>query len=307
MQADEKVMHRLGKGESPSPLEARAGTFLGEALKTQGLDDGEVAAIERRLQRKDHTGRSLRLWPVLAAVAVLLAAGSVMALVGGWRLPFVGGASRSDAPSPPAKSRSANKLGHRPSEASPELRNGAPTPTGAAAPAESPTAPSVATGAEGHASLAARRVPHQDLSPPSASSPIAPAPIPPAESALSVEARSMADALARWRRDRSGEAALALLGAHDRRFPHGSLSVESKVARAEILLGLARGSEALAVLDSLNLAVLPRARELATIRGELRARAGRCREARADLSSVLARTGTDDLGRRALRARAECP
>jgi hypothetical protein len=117
----------------------------------------------------------------------------------------------------------------------------------------------------------------------------------------------LADALARWRRDGNAEAALALLGAHEHHFVNGALSVEAKVARAEILLVLGRSDQALVVLDSLSVASLPRARELQTLRGELRSQAGRCREARADLSRVVIDTTADDLGRRASLALAKCP
>jgi hypothetical protein len=117
----------------------------------------------------------------------------------------------------------------------------------------------------------------------------------------------LANALARWRRDGQGEAALALLIAHERRFPRGGLSIESRIARAEILLALDRRNQALAVFDSLTLTNLPRARELETLRGELRAQDGRCQEARADLARVLAGGGADDLSRRAARAMASCP
>jgi hypothetical protein len=128
----------------------------------------------------------------------------------------------------------------------------------------------------------------------------------PREGALSAEAQSLSAALARWRRDGNAEAALALLDVHERRFTRGALGVEAKVARAEILLALVRRDQALVVLDSLALAGLPRARELETIRGELRAQHGRCQEARADLAPVSV-GGNDDLSRRAARAMATCP
>ncbi|HEX7505767.1 MAG TPA: hypothetical protein VF550_03275, partial [Polyangia bacterium] len=76
---------------------------------------------------------------------------------------------------------------------------------------------------------------------------------------------------------------------------------------AEILLALGRGSQALVVLDSLNLAQLPRARELQTIRGELRGQLGRCQESREDLSLVVLTTSVDELGQRAIRAIVKCP
>jgi hypothetical protein len=317
MQADEKNMRRLGQGgESPSSLEARAGAFLGGARETVGLTDAETAAIERRLLPRSRARRGLRLWPAFVVAVVLMIAGSVMAWVGGWRLPFVGGDVENKAPLPPAQAHPGRKP-HRGADAVP---SGAASsmaepmeaePKGAGSPPTSHPAPAIAPVPEPHAAVATRRAPRPEPSSssesPGMAAPSAGLSTSPAEGPLSVEARSLAAALARWRRDRDGEAALALLGAHDRRFPHGAFSVESKVARAEILLALARRGEALAVLDSLSLVSLPRARELQTLRGELRANAGRCRDARQDLTAVLASTATDELGRRASRAIARCP
>jgi hypothetical protein len=126
-----------------------------------------------------------------------------------------------------------------------------------------------------------------------------------------VEARSLADALACWRRDGNADAALTHLNAHDRRFPGGALTVESKVARAEILLAVGRRAEALTALDTLSLRGLPRARELETIRGELRIQAGRCADARTDFAHVLQRPSRgrpdDEFDTRASRALKTCP
>jgi hypothetical protein len=131
------------------------------------------------------------------------------------------------------------------------------------------------------------------------------------ENGLSAEAHSLAEALARWRRDNDAEGALALIASHQDRFVHGAFAVESNVARAEILLALGRRSQALVVLDSLNLAQLPRERErereLQTIRGELRGQMGRCQESREALSHVVLTTSVDELGQRAIRAIAKCP
>lgn len=126
-------------------------------------------------------------------------------------------------------------------------------------------------------------------------------------SAAGAEARSLAEALERWRRQGRADAALSLLDEHDRRFPRGLLHVESRVARAEILLALGRTLPALGVLDGLNLSGLPRSRELETLRGDLRAQAGRCSDARADLNTVLKLGRDDELGRRAARALRLCP
>lgn len=304
MQSDERRMQRLGQGgESPSSLEARAGAFLEGARPLRGLRDIEVGAIERRLLRRGRAGRGLWLWPALAAIAVLLVAGSVMALVGSWRprWPFVGAASQRDAPSlrRPSKSHATGRVAQQPgtfpgqSDSPTELSN---TPT------ESPAAPALGFAAKAPPPLVARRAPRQE--PPSPLSPSLDSTL--REGGGSSEAQSLSAALARWRRDGNAPAALALLAAHEKRFAHGALAVESKVARAEILLALAQRDQALGVLDALGLASLPRARELETIRGELRAQRGRCQEARADFARVLA-GGDDDLSKRATRALATCP
>jgi hypothetical protein len=290
MRADEMEVQRLGEGgEHPSSLEARAGTFLREARPTMGLREREIGAIEKRLLQRGGSRAGMRLVPILAALAVLFVAGSVMAVVSGWRprVPFRGNpaATPGSPATPPAKVRSKSSALAVPIPApvEPEYAQSS-EPAPAAGPRPLPTA---------------RRIARAENVPSSLS------PLP--EGALSVEARSLADALARWRRDGNAEAALALLATHERRFPSGALWVESRVARAEILLALARREQALAALDSLGLANLPRARELQTLRGELRAQTGRCQDARADLSRVLSSTATDDLGKRAARALATCP
>jgi len=290
MQAEDAKMSRLGQDEQSPSLERQAGVFLGRAKDTVGLKNAEIAAIERRLLLQGPSVVRLRLWPALIVVVVVLIAGSGMALVGGWRpqLPFVGRGS-TDSHARPAVPRS-----------KPAAKHSGETVV-LPPPAQPPTVPA----SEPRASLPARRAPRQDspgVSPPAPSSDGVPD-----ESPVSAEARSLAQALSLWRREKNGDAALSLLDAHERRFSHGALSVESKVARAEILLALARRDHALRVLDSLGLIGLPRARELETLRGELRVEAGRCREARADLSRVLEGTRDDDLGRRARAALARCP
>lgn len=292
MRDDPMELQRLGEGgEHPASLEARAGAFLREARVLNGLRETEIRAIERQLGRK-RRARPV-LVPALAALAVLLVTGTVMAVMGVWRpfLPTLGGDEASSVTRPAARARPRARPSVTP------LTPPVPVPT-----LESPVVEVDPTPAQREP--ASRRIARVEPQP-------APAPavreaIPP-EGALSVEARSLADALARWRRDGKAEQALALLAEHDGRFPRGALGIEAKVARAEILLGLARKAQALAVLDSLTLASLPRARELRTLRGELRAQSGRCGEARVDLEPVLSIGRNDELGRRAARALASCP
>ena len=109
-----------------------------------------------------------------------------------------------------------------------------------------------------------------------------------AASPIVAESRSFASALERWHRDHDAAAALAALDAHERRFPSGQIRLEARLLRAEILLASGRDGDALALLDQLALAGLPRARELRTVRGELRIKLGRCADGKADLQAVLA-------------------
>ena len=121
------------------------------------------------------------------------------------------------------------------------------------------------------------------------------------------ESRSFASALERWHRDHDAAAALAALNVHERRFPSGQLGLEARLLRVEILLASGRESDALALLDHMGIAGVPRARELRTVRGELRIKLGRCADGKADLKAVLAGGTADPLAERARQAIAACP
>jgi len=121
------------------------------------------------------------------------------------------------------------------------------------------------------------------------------------------ESRSFASALERWHRDHDAAAALAALNVHERRFPSGQLGLEARLLRVEILLASGRESDALALLDHMGIAGVPRARELRTVRGELRIKLGRCGDGKADLKAVLAGGTADPLAERARQAIAACP
>src|SRR5262249_11172943 len=81
---------------------------------------------------------------------------------------------------------------------------------------------------------------------------------------------------------------------------------EALVLRVEALLDLGRREAALSALDPLALEGFPRARELTTIRGELRASAGRCRDALRDFSAAVATGGADAVAERALYGMGAC-
>jgi hypothetical protein len=85
------------------------------------------------------------------------------------------------------------------------------------------------------------------------------------------------------------------------------MRLESHILRAEIYLAQGRESEVLKVLDALALAGIPRGRELQTVRGELRVKAGRCADGKRDLGEVLEKSMSDALAKRASQAISHCP
>jgi hypothetical protein len=195
------------------------------------------------------------------------------------------------------------------------------TPAPAAAPPEvaappEPIAPPAVL-APPAASVAPARVPVRRAAivpPPPAATPAtealddapaaSPAPVP-ADVADS-EAKSLSQALARLRRDRDPASALALLDEHEARFPAGAMRAEAVALRIEALLARHDQAAALAALDALPVPGVPLDRRLRASRGELRAQAGRCIDAFADLSQVLHATPRDAVDERALRSRAAC-
>lgn len=135
-----------------------------------------------------------------------------------------------------------------------------------------------------------------------------PAPAPSADPAnlLAEESRLLGAALRQLRQERDAAAALRTLDQHRTRFPSGSLSEEAQAARVDALLQLERRAEALTVLEQTRFQRLPRGGELLALRGELRAAAGRCREADGDFQAALAGRPTPQVTERALYGRASC-
>jgi hypothetical protein len=134
----------------------------------------------------------------------------------------------------------------------------------------------------------------------------------PAAAALDREADELARALHMLHRRGQPARALELLEQHQHRFPRGALRLEVRRARLDALLQLGRRDQALRLLDAEVLAgphALAGTAELLTIRGELRARAGRCREAEQDFDALLARGASalqPAFQERALFGRASC-
>ncbi len=131
--------------------------------------------------------------------------------------------------------------------------------------------------------------------------PLEVAPAPPAEAAL------LAGAIRALRGAGEADAALALLDEHRARFPAGAMTLEAAAVRIEALLKAGRTAAALAELDRFPLDGAPGRDEWQVVRGELRANAGRWREAETDFVVALAGRldgARGDLAERALWGRA---
>ena len=234
--------------------------------------------------------RSLSAAGTVAALLLLSAMGAGAAL---WRYrrvepPVTEAAPRAAAPARPHQSKARRRAvaqvavgAEAPGE--PEL------PVAPAATIESPPAAPVAAAHE------VDRRPARRL--------VAPAP-PPAET----EARLLAQALGQLRQQNDPGAALATLDRLERRFPGGVLADEARATRIEAAVASHDLGTATRLVEG---ATIPAGRSGVAIlvtRGELRAQAGRCGDAVADFSQVLAQgsLAAGELAARALYGRAVC-
>jgi hypothetical protein len=149
-------------------------------------------------------------------------------------------------------------------------------------------------------------------SPEPAVAPVAPEPPPRAEvpevpQPKATEADLVAEALSQLRQQGDPRAALATLDVYARAFPHGVLETEAMRTRAEAVIRLDDRKAALALLDAMpGLSNEPGTDPLLT-RAELRAAAGRFREALADFTEVVeGEGGVPAASERALYGRAVC-
>jgi hypothetical protein len=333
MSADNKA----SGGELDSELSQQSLAFLHQARAVRTLQPAAVERIAVRLKGPRRRPRQVALFPAVATLVLVLVAGAAYAVAkGGLRaLPVVGALL-----APPAPRVEATPAGpRRPAAPKPPLEipppalpsaGGSPVapvvqPAGSAANPAPVTAPAGATVPESakvaepathSVRLAGSRPRNVALRDPGDSREQAQANKPsaaPASTAdtddnpIVAESRSFASVIGPWHRTRNADETLALLDAHERRYPNGHMRLESRVLRAEIYLGQGRNSAALAVLDSLSLSGLPRARELQTVRGELRIAASRCAEGKRDLSDVLEKGVADALAKRAVQAMSHCP
>jgi hypothetical protein len=293
--------------------EKRALRLLHGVRHLRGLTPEQVRQIASRLDAAVVPVRRRSLLPVLAILALLLSAGTAVAWTTGTlrRLPVVRALFTSvrmarRPPSPAMAGATVRPMENaapeeRPPTADPEELEAWKPPRREDNPASVPP-PGRRRASNAPAALAARREPAAsgESSKPPATAPLS------ADNPIAREGESFANVLRSWRRDHDGRAALSALDLHDRGFALGQMALESRLLRVEILLSEGRDRDALALLDQLALgkANVPRGRELLTVRGELRIKAGRCDDGRADLASIGG--GTDGLAERARNALTYC-
>ena len=312
-------------------LERQGLALLHQTRKIRDLDSGQVERIARRIHKPAARPARALLWPALAAIASLLVAGATLAITqGGLRaLPIVGSrSSPTTAPMPkPAEARRGRGLA-LPKASGRDQQGGEPEPAAsplpiilpgtaplpaasrsvvpAAVPRPAPVTQPGPASAEGQREIS-RTLALRDPSPAVPRERAAPARSEAEEASIVAESRAFATVIESWHRQHDAGAALGLLDAYEQRYPAGDMRLEARILRAEIYLAQGQSALALAALDGLSLRGIPRARELQTLRGELRVKAGRCREARADLGGVLEKSMTDALAKRATQALAHCP
>jgi TolA-binding protein len=224
-----------GEGDA---LDREIGEILRKAREPEALSKRELAMVALRLDDAPPRGASSRpRYATLLAIGMLSGTGVAVAGFGVARLVERAQVQRSaserlESPRAPAPPPSP-RVGVPPAPPSAVV----PTPDLVSLPAEAPE----------------------------------PSPRPPSGATLSRETELLAPALAALRRERAPDRALTLLDAYAREFPNGALSLEAASARVDTLLALGRASEALALIDRLPLARMPRKKELSVIAAELRA------------------------------------
>jgi hypothetical protein len=280
------------------------------ALTARG-GDGVPARAARRAPRVAHR-RSLQ---VAIAVGVVLLAGATFAAFQRFVLPRLAArtvttsepperARRAPAPAPVARAVSVAETAAVPvpnEPATPVLR---PRRVVArVAPSESPIATPPRPAIAAPPAVAALPVPRPRF-PVDDARPAPRAPEAPDEESPT-EAHVLARAISHLRGNHDAVAALEDLADYDRRFPGGLLDQEVLRIRTEALLDVGRDREALTRLDERSADALTR--PLLLLRGELRARAGRCAEALGDLGPLVDASQTPAaLAGRAIYARASC-
>ena len=300
-------------------LEARAAVLSDAARQVQPLGAQAISRIRAEVVEQA-PGRDrlfdLRRRPLIARVAVGLALVLMCAATADgagilWRrhLRTARTPGRS-TPLPTVEAKpQARRAVHRAAVSNDE-RSPDPAPETGSAPVVPPASDEVGTNQPLRHNGARARA---SASPVPAIAPVAPelapprAEVPNAPQMKATEASMVASALSRLRQQGDPRAALVTLEAYARAFPHGVLEGEALRTRLEALIRLDDRKRALALLDAMpGLAGEP-GTDLLLTRAELRAAAGRFREALADFTQVVeGEGGAPAASERALYGRAVC-
>jgi hypothetical protein len=253
-----------------------------------------------RVSLQQRATRTRRFLKIAVTAGTLFVAGGVLGSVIGWNLK---NPTRAQEPKAEVARPSTRHPAHkRDVVASTEPGQAAATP----APAEAlPTAaPDTSKPVAGPSPV---RSPGARASAPASAPAIAPPvrlPLALPASSIVVEHALLGDALRSLRNQHAPGRALELLDEHGRRFPSSVLAPERAMLRAEALLGLGRNQDALSELDRAPLGSIPHQEDRLLLRGELRATAGRWREAGEDFQAALALVPGHAVKERALWGRA---
>jgi hypothetical protein len=282
---------RLSPDEDPQNVAALV-------RSVQEAPEEDIPRLRWRLRADLHKqawrpGRFLRM--ALIAGGMFLAGGVVGAVV----RPFlaIGPTAPATTAEPAAKARprpAGKRITTAPAEKPPEQPP--------AVPVESPSVAPVPNSIRRAPQRLAARLSVPPIGDPPAAPRVAVAAQPP--SPIALEQGLLANALRSLRKQHDARGALDLLDQHARGFPGTALGPEATMLRAEALLGLGRNAEALTELDRLSLGSTPKPGDRLVLRGELRAAAGRWREALNDFDTQLVDATSPDLTERALWGRA---
>lgn len=268
--------------EALSGPEVRASQMLRSARDVEPLTDLQLARVRQRLQ-SSRAQAPRKLWVGLAAAGIFF----VSAASAGWWL------TRASAPSLPTMPPVADtsKLQVSPSSAAEQEAGRQPTPT----------PPQETSSGEGQGETDTVGQPPELRTKPLALNEASAAESTlERASTLERESELVSGAIAALRKRGEPQEALRILTEYARAFPQGILRSEAQLARAEALDALGRSSEALVLLEGLELS----STRLLVLRGNLRAKLGRCASAIEDYDRALAAADAEALyGRASCRAR----
>jgi hypothetical protein len=303
-------------------LEPRAAVLADAARQVQPLPVGALSRIRNEvIARRQHRGVGVAFLALSLRARLAVAIGVLVLCVttaGGarilWRKYTDSVRRATPPPAEVAPPRRPSLALHTPPRTYDVETAPSPVPVPVAPPVEPAPLPVLRARPASPAAIEAPlHGPSERLAPPAlAEAPAAApaeAPAPAAQPRAVTEGALLAEALFQLRQRDDPRAALATLDRHAREFPHGVFEVEALRTRVEAVVKLGDMKTALVLLDGNLIRTDALGDDLLLARAELRAAAGRFREALADFTQVMdAPSGSLAAGgdERALYGRAVC-